>query len=90
MAVSRFAPPQSLDERIPPHSIEAEMSALGAMMLSERGAEEVQALLTEDDFYRPGHREVFRAMRQLMLQAKVIDLVTLPHELEVRGKLVEQ
>ena len=65
------------------------MSALGAMMLSERGAEEVQALLTDEDFYRPAHREVFRAMRQLMLQAKVIDLVTLPHELEVRGKLQE-
>lgn len=65
------------------------MCSLGAMMLSERGAEEVQSLLTEDDFYRPGHKEVFRAIRQLMLQAKVIDLVTLPHELEVRGKLAE-
>lgn len=65
------------------------MSALGAMMISERGAEEVHSILTEDDFYRPAHREVFLAMRQLMLQAKVIDLVTLPHELEVRGKLGE-
>ncbi len=87
MAVSRLSAP--IDEHIPPHSIEAEMSALGSMMLSERGAEEVNALVTEDDFYRPAHREIFRAVRQLMLQAKAIDLVTLPNELTARGKLEE-
>jgi replicative DNA helicase len=81
--------PVSLEERIPPHSVEAEMSALGAMMLSERGAEDVQAIVTEEDFYRPAHREVFKAIRHLMLNAKVIDLVTLPHELDSRGKLDE-
>lgn len=89
MAVSRFTKQSALDEHIPPHSIEAEMSALGAMMLSERGAEEVQAILTEEDFYRPAHKEVFRAMRQLMLSAKVIDWVTLEHELKARAKFEE-
>ncbi|MBL8066521.1 MAG: replicative DNA helicase, partial [Chthonomonadaceae bacterium] len=89
MASSRMGTPVSLEERIPPHSVEAEMSALGAMMLSERGAEDVQAIVTEEDFYRPAHREVFKAIRHLMLNAKVIDLVTLPHELDSRGKLDE-
>lgn len=77
----------TIDEHIPPHSLEAEMSSLGAMMLSERGAEEVQAILSEEDFYRPAHREVFKAIRQLLMQSKVIDMVTLPNELTARGKL---
>lgn len=65
------------------------MCALGTMVLSERGAEEVQAIVTEDDFYRPSHKEIFRAMRQLLLSGKVIDLLTLSHELTSRGKLEE-
>ncbi|MBS1723893.1 MAG: replicative DNA helicase [Armatimonadetes bacterium] len=90
MAVSRFTPPQkSLDDRVPPHSVEAEMCALGTMILSERGAEEVQAILSEEDFYRPSHREIFKAIRQLMLQSKAIDWLTLEHELKVRQKLEE-
>jgi replicative DNA helicase len=81
--------PKRLDEFVPPHSLEAEMATLGSMMLSERAAEEVQALLTEDDFYQPAHREIFKAVRQLLLNAKAIDLVTIKDELIARGMLAE-
>lgn len=63
------------------------MSALGAMLLSERAATEVVDILTEDDFYVPAHREIFRAVKQLLLSSKAIDLVTLKDELTVREKL---
>ena len=43
---------------IPPHSIEAEMCALGAMFLSERAREQVREILKDEDFYRPAHRTI--------------------------------
>ena len=79
--------PRRLDDFVPPHSLEAEMATLGSMMLSERAAEEVQATLSEDDFYQPAHKEIFRAIRQLLLSAKAIDLVTIKDELIARGVL---
>jgi replicative DNA helicase len=75
------------DPRIPIHSLEAEMSVLGSMLLSERAAEEVVNLLSEEDFYRPAHREIFKAMRQLLNEAKPVDLLTLKEELISRERL---
>lgn len=80
---------QNLNDHVPPHSIEAEMSALGAMMLSERAVEEVAAMLREEDFYRPAHREIFAAMNELRNGRTAIDMVTVKNELQERGKLAE-
>ncbi len=63
------------------------MGTLGAMLLSERACEEVQSLVGEDDFYHPAHKEIFRAIRQLMMNAKAVDLVTAKNELSERGTL---
>lgn len=76
-----------LEDYVPPHSLEAEMCTLGAMLLSERACEEVLSLVNEEDFYHPGHREIFRAIRQLLLSAKAVDFVTLKNELTVRESL---
>ncbi|MCB8932286.1 MAG: replicative DNA helicase [Fimbriimonadaceae bacterium] len=76
--------PESL---VPMHSLEAEMSALGSMMRSERAAEEVVAILNPEDFYRPAHREIFLAMRQLLIGAKPVDIVTLKDELVSRNAI---
>lgn len=78
-----------MDDFVPPQSTEAEMSALGAMLLTERAATEVVDILSEDDFYVPAHREIFKAIKQLLMNAKAIDLVTLKDELIVRNKLDE-
>ena len=75
------------DESVPLYSVEAEMSTLGAMLLSERAAEEIVTILGEDDFYRPAHRLIFRAMKALIASHKPIDLVTLVEELKARGDL---
>ncbi|MBL8068269.1 MAG: replicative DNA helicase [Armatimonadetes bacterium] len=81
---SRFS---TMDDFVPPQSTEAEMSALGAMLLSEKAAMEVVETVSEEDFYVPAHREIFKAAYQLMRNSKAIDLVTLRDELTVRGKL---
>ncbi len=65
------------------------MSTLGSMLLSERAAEEIVTTVEEDDFYRPGHRLIFRAMKQLLKDHKPIDQITLEEELKVRGNLAD-
>ena len=52
--------------RIPPHSIDAEQSVLGALMLTSVDTfEKVADIITEDDFYRRDHQLIFRAIREL-------------------------
>lgn len=77
------------DELVPLYSLEAEMSTLGSMLLSERAAEEIVTILAEEDFYRPAHRFIYRAMRQLVHNHKPIDMLTLPEELKARGLLAD-
>jgi replicative DNA helicase len=76
-------------ELIPLYSAEAEMSTLGAMLISERAAEEIATTLIDEDFYRPAHRLIFRAMKALLQAHKPIDQVTLEDELKARGNLAD-
>ncbi len=59
------------------------------MLLSERAAEEVVTILDEMDFYRPAHRLIFKAMKQLIQNNKPIDILTLKDELSARGNLAD-
>jgi len=68
-------------------NLEAEMSVLGSMIIKDQAAEQVFAILRDDDFYHPAHREIFKAMQQLSINFKPIDLVTLKDELAARAKL---
>lgn len=77
------------EPRVPLFSLEAEMSVLGSMLLDDRVADEVTGILNENDFYRPAHSEIYRAMRQLLRSMKGIDLLTLKEELLSRGTLAE-
>ena len=63
--------------RVPPHSIEAEMAVLGAMMLGDRGAlERAMEILTRDDFYRDVHAHIFDAMYSLNAKNEPVDIIT--------------
>ena len=59
------------------YSIEAETSALGSMILSQRAAEELSGVLDPNDFFRPAHKVIFMALRGLVRDSVEIDLVTL-------------
>jgi len=69
------------------YSLEAEMCTLGSMILSYKAAEEIVTIVSEEDFYSPAHRQIFRAIRQLLHNNKPVDLVTLPEELAAREML---
>ena len=72
--------------RIPPHSIEAESSLLGALMLDNETWDQVAEILTESDFYRHEHRLVFKTLGALISASKPADVVTVFEELRGQGK----
>jgi replicative DNA helicase len=78
---------ESTLDRSLPHSIEAERSVLGAILLENNALHQAQQLLTDDDFYRDDHRRIYRAMGLLSERSAVIDLITVTEELERRGEL---
>jgi hypothetical protein len=51
-----------LKEWIPPHDTEAEAGILGAMLLAQEGVELAAGCLRPEDFYHPGHGDIFRAI----------------------------
>src|SRR4051794_14061999 len=73
----------------PPHSIEAEQSVLGAMLLSDRThyAFVIEEGLKVEDFYRERHREVFESMLALFTAGEPIDVLTVTEHLRARGRL---
>jgi replicative DNA helicase len=77
------------EELVPLVSLEAEMSALGSMLLSEAAVVEVIQMLEDHDFYRPAHRVLFRAMKRLAEATKAIDYLTLKDELLSKNQLLD-
>ncbi|RCV86884.1 replicative DNA helicase [Billgrantia montanilacus] len=72
---------------LPPHSVEAEQSLLGALMLDNTVWDDVADRLSGLMFYRPEHRLVFEAMRQLSDQDSPMDVVTVSEALEANSQL---
>ncbi len=75
--------------RIPPHSIEAEQSVLGGLMLDNEAWDPVADRVSEQDFYRSDHRLIFRAIAALANEGKPYDIVTLSEWL-VANNLLEK
>lgn len=79
--------PNSQQGFVPPHSLDAEKSVLGAMLISHEAQETVSEILKSEDFYYPEHIEIYRGMMTLSNTGKPIDTVTLMDILESLGKL---
>ena len=75
--------------RIPPHSIQAEQSVIGGLMLDNSTWDYVADRVGEHDFYRREHRLIFRAVNSLADQDQPFDVVTLAEELERVGALAD-
>ena len=80
-------PDDPLLDKVPPHSLEAEMSVLGAMMLSPDAIGLCVQYLGADDFYRAEHRALFRCLVDLYDKNEPVDLVTMKEALTQRGDL---
>ncbi|MBP7582362.1 MAG: replicative DNA helicase, partial [Vogesella sp.] len=73
--------------RTPPHSIEAEQSVLGGLLLDNSAWEKVADLLTDSDFYRHDHRIIFRHIARLVDIARPADVVTVSESLDKNAEL---
>ena len=73
--------------RMPPHSIQAEQSVLGGLMLDNDAWDQVADRVGAGDFYRREHRLIFEAIGALAEEAKPFDVVTLAEELERHREL---
>ncbi len=73
--------------KIPPHSIEAEQSVLGGLMLDNEAWMLIGDKLTELDFYRQDHRLIYRAISTLATQQKPLDVITLSEWLKENRQL---
>ena len=75
--------------RIPPHSMEAESSVLGGLLLDNKSWEQVADLLSEGVFYRYEHRQVYLAIQALINASRPADVITVYEHLQSIGKAEE-
>jgi replicative DNA helicase len=81
--------PQLAAVRTPPHSIEAEQSVLGGLLLDNAAWDRVADLVGTEDFYRNDHRLIFAAISRLIDAGKPADAVTVYETLRTANKADE-
>ncbi len=81
--------PNFIGANIPPHSREAEIAVLGAMMLSREAISRAQSLLEPNSFYDPRHKIIYEALINLNEKGLNGDLISLKEHLKSRGVLDE-
>lgn len=72
--------------RIPPHSIEAEQSVLGGLLIDNTAWDRAGDLLTDSDFYRHEHQLIYGAIGALINQSKPADVITVFEQLQSLGR----
>ncbi len=78
---------ETLQDRTPPHSMEAEQSVLGSIFLDPDTVVNVLEYLETSDFYRKNHQIIFDAILLLNSRNEAIDVVTVANELERKNQL---
>ena len=73
--------------KVPPHSLEAEQSVLGGLLLDNATWDQVADAVCEEDFYRRDHRMIFRAISDLAAQGTPFDVITISERLSGTGDL---
>lgn len=85
--IARLKADQNDPLKVPPHSIQAEQSVLGGLMLDNLTWDTVVDKVGEEDFYRNDHRLIFRAISDLAERNDPFDVITLSEILEKSGRL---
>ncbi len=68
--------PQLLQLKLPPHSIEAEQSVLGGLLIDNGAFDKIADIVSDADFYRDDHRRIFRHIARLVEKGKPADVIT--------------
>ncbi len=88
-AAASVLDPQVAQLRVPPHSIEAESSVLGGLLLDNNAWDRVGDLLVDGDFYRHEHQQIYAAIGKLVNASKPADVITVFEELQSLGQAAE-
>ncbi len=75
--------------KIPPHSVEAEQSVLGGLMLDNQTWDQIAGHINENDFYRSDHRLIFRTIEALANRNEPFDVLTVSEYLKSHHQLAE-
>lgn len=75
--------------KLPPHSVEAEQSVLGGLLLENAAWERIADLVNEQDFYRADHRAIWRQIVRLIEANKPADVITVAESLDSYNQLDE-
>ncbi|MCP4187798.1 MAG: replicative DNA helicase [Gammaproteobacteria bacterium] len=75
------------DLKVPPHSLEAEQSVIGGLMLDNQAWDTIADIINEQDFYRHDHALIFRAINALADETQPYDVVTVSEWLGARNEL---
>lgn len=75
--------------RVPPHSVEAEQSVLGGLLLDNAAWDRITDVLNEDDFYRFDHKIIWQHISRLISLARPADVVTVNESLASANKADE-
>ena len=74
-------------DHLPPHSLEAEESVLGSMLLSQEAIADVSEILTAQDFYKESHGIIYDVALSLFASGEPVDPVTVGESLRAQGNL---
>jgi replicative DNA helicase len=74
--------PQLLALKVPPHSVEAEQSLIGGLLLDNHAFDRIADLVGEADFYRDDHRRIYKHVTKLIEQGRPADVVTVSESIE--------
>lgn len=75
--------------KVPPHSIEAEQSVIGSMLIAPACCDQVAELLVAEDFYSRAHQSIFAAILKLLGDSQPVDIITASEQLEKVDQLEE-
>lgn len=73
---------------LPPQSIDLEEAIIGAMLIDGKGVDEAMAVIKSSDvFYKPEHRLIYEAIKQMYFENLPIDILSVSEKLSQMGKL---
>lgn len=87
--MSAVLDPQLAAIKLPPHSLEAEQSVLGGILLENWAWDRVADLINEQDFYAAAHRAIWRQITRLIDEGKPVDVITVAEALATHNQLEE-
>jgi replicative DNA helicase len=77
--------PITRPDKVPPHSLDAEMAVIGAVLIDNQSLSVLTEHLTPDAFYKKAHRDIYTGMMNVAEKGEAIDVITLAEELKRLG-----